>query len=83
MADDQYDAVQGQLEAFNLILTSLIVSMSPVQARQSVAHLQAAFDIHCENEREERQADLTRVLIREAFVESYIGLLNAACSKED
>ena len=81
MNNDEYEALQGQLEAFNLVLTSLITSITPEHARRSVEHLQTSFEIHCENEREERRSDLTRVLVRESFVEAYVGLLNTACGR--
>jgi len=78
MNDDKYDALQGQVEALSLVLTSIITTLPAPSARAAHLHLQSSFEIHCENELAEREADLSRTLIREAMVESYLGLLAAA-----
>jgi hypothetical protein len=81
MEDDKYDALQGQIEALSLVLTAIITTLPAPSARAAHVHLQSSFDIHCESEKEERRFDLSRTLIREAIVESYLKLLEAASGR--
>jgi hypothetical protein len=80
MSSDEFQSLQGQLEGVSLVLIALISSLPASQAARAKVELGSAVAAHCDEEREDSRSELTRTLIRESYVEAYLGLLAAAAS---
>lgn len=77
MENEQYDVLQGQLQALSMVISTILSNQDPLNAAQMAVHLKMSQleeqALDTENETPPRNSK-----IRDSLLESYLDLLSAA-----